>query len=43
MALGSAKGVESTTPLLQISDLSVARSGEIVIQDVTSKSERASS
>ena len=34
MGLGSAKGVESTTPLLQISDLSVARSGEIVIQDV---------
>ena len=42
MGLGSVKGVESPAPLLQISDLSVARSGEIVIQDVDPKSERAS-
>ena len=34
MDLGSAKGVGSMTPLLQISARSVARSGEIVIQDL---------
>ena len=34
MELSSSKREESVTPILQISDLSVARSGEIVIQEV---------
>ena len=34
MELSSAERGESATPILQINDLSVARSGEIVIQEV---------